>query len=347
MIRLGIVGSNFGRNVLLPAFRTDPRCAVTALAGSDAAKAARLAQESGVARACKTWRELVDDPSIDAVAIAAPPALQPEIAVRALGKGKAVFAEKPLAPGVAEATHMVDAAKASRRPVMVDFEFPELPTWQRAKALLDEGALGALRHVVVTWQVENYATLHRLRSWKTSSEDGGGALGNLVSHCFHYLEYFCGPIESLSARLFGLPGGERPSESIVALTGAFASGAGLSLSMSAASYLGSGHRLEVYGEDGTLTLVNPTADYMRGFELRFARRPATALERIDIAYPEQDRYPDSRIAPIARLAARFLDAIEQGTTPSPGIREGFRVQHLIETARLSHDLGETVTVDDE
>lgn len=346
MIRLGIVGSNFGRNVLLPAFRTDLRCEVTALAGSDAAKTAKLARESGIARACKSWQELVDDAAIDAVAIAAPPALQPEIAVRALGKGKAVFAEKPLAPGIAEAARMVAAAKASRRPVMVDFEFPELPTWRRAKALLDDGALGPLRHVVVTWQVENYATLHRLRTWKTSSEGGGGALGNLVSHCFHYLEYFCGPIESLSARLFGLPGEERPSESTVALAGAFASGAGLSLAMSAASYLGSGHRLEIYGEDGTLALANPTADYMRGFELRFARRPAAALERLDVAYPEQDRYPDSRIAPIARLVARFLDAIEQGTTPSPGIREGYRVQHLIEMARLAHDLGETITVDD-
>ena len=346
MIRLGIVGSNFGRNVLLPAFRTDLRCEATALAGSDAAKTAKLARESGIARACKSWQELVDDAAIDAVAIAAPPALQPEIAVRALGKGKAVFAEKPLAPGVAEAARMVAAAKDSRRPVMVDFEFPELPTWRRAKALLDDGALGPLRHVVVTWQVENYATLHRLRTWKTSSEGGGGALGNLVSHCFHYLEYFCGPIESLSARLFGLPGEERPSESTVALAGAFASGAGLSLAMSAASYLGSGHRLEIYGEDGTLALANPTADYMRGFELRFARRPAAALERLDIAYPEQDRYPDSRIAPVARLVARFLDAIEQGTTPSPGIREGYRVQHLIEMARLAHDLGETVTVDD-
>ena len=346
MIRLGIVGSNFGRNVLLPAFRTDLRCEVTALAGSDAAKTAKLARESGIARACKSWQELVDDAAIDAVAIAAPPALQPEIAVRALGKGKAVFAEKPLAPGVAEAARMVAAAKDSRRPVMVDFEFPELPTWRRAKALLDDGALGPLRHVVVTWQVENYATLHRLRTWKTSSEGGGGALGNLVSHCFHYLEYFCGPIESLWARLFVLPGEERPSESTVALAGAFASGAGLSLAMSAASYLGSGHRLEIYGEDGTLALANPTADYMRGFELRFARRPAAALERLDIAYPEQDRYPDSRIAPVARLVARFLDAIEQGTTPSPGIREGYRVQHLIEMARLAHDLGETVTVDD-
>ena len=92
---------------------------------------------------------------------------------------------------------------------MIDFEFPELPAWQRAKALIDEGAIGTLRHVVVTWQVENYATRMRLKSWKTNGDDGGGVLGNFVSHCFHYLEYFCGPLANLSAQLFGLPGEQK------------------------------------------------------------------------------------------------------------------------------------------
>ena len=45
MIRLGIVGTNYGRNVLLPAFRADPRCQVVALAGSDAGRTAELAVE--------------------------------------------------------------------------------------------------------------------------------------------------------------------------------------------------------------------------------------------------------------------------------------------------------------
>ena len=156
---------------------------------------------------------------------------------------------------------------------MIDFEFPELPAWQRAKALMDEKAIGKLRHVVVTWQVENHATRMRLKSWKTNGDDGGGVLGNFVSHCFHYLEYFGGPLANLYAQVFGLPGEKKPSESIVALSGQFASGAALSLSMSAASYLGSGHRVEFYGEDGTLMLVNTAADYMRGFEL-ILRAPA-------------------------------------------------------------------------
>ena len=80
--------------------------------------------------------------------------------------------------------------------------------------------------------------------------------------------------------------------------------------MSCASYLGSGHRLEFYGEDGSLTLVNTTSDYMRGFELRLARRPATALAPVDVDDPVDRAFAsDGRIAPVSRLAADFIDAI--------------------------------------
>ncbi len=46
MIRLGIVGCNFGRLVPLPAFRANPRCQVVALAGTDAARTEELARNS-------------------------------------------------------------------------------------------------------------------------------------------------------------------------------------------------------------------------------------------------------------------------------------------------------------
>lgn len=335
VIRLGVVGCNFGRAVLLPAFRADPRCKVAALAGTDIARTTEIAQAEGIARPFADWRDLTDDPDLDAVAIAVPPSLQPDIAIRALKAGKAVFAEKPLASTLEAAQAVHEQAKASGRPVMIDFEFGELPAWQRAKALIDDGTLGPLRHVVVGWQVENYATRMRLKSWKTDGADGGGALGNFVSHCFHYLENFCGPIRDLSANIFHLPGATAASESSVSLAGTFQSGAAYMLSMSAASYLGSGHRVEFYGEDGTLVLRNVTADYMRGFELLHARRPATALTQIEVTDPDEARYPDGRIAPISRLAKRFLDAVETGSPVSPGIEHGFRVQKLIHLARES------------
>ena len=338
MTRLGIVGSNYGRMVQLPAFRVDPRCTVVALAGSNAARTRELARAAGVPKAYGDWRALVDDEEIDAVAIATPPSLQAEIALAALARGKPVFAEKPLARTLTDARSMLRAAEQSKQPTMVDFNFTTIMSWLRAKAMLDDGAIGTLRHVAVHWHVENRAVQLRLRNWKTSADDGGGVLGNFASHCFYYLEWFCGPIARLSTRLSGLPG-DADLHTTAAMAIEFAADPLASLSMSCASYLGGGHRIEFYGEDGTLVLHNRTADYMRGFELLHARRPAAALAAVPVEDPADVQQPDGRIAPVSRLAKRFLDAIENGGTAEPGFAAGARVQELIEAARRSHVTG--------
>jgi len=337
VIRLGIVGSNYGRTVQLPAFRADPRCQVVALAGSNAARTAELARAEGVAKGYGDWRALVEDPDVQAVAIATLPSLQARIAIRALELGKPVFAEKPMASDLAAARAMLRQATLQNLPTMIDFNFHQIMSWQRAKAMLEANAIGALRHVTVHWHVESRALQLRMRNWKTVGDDGGGVMGNFISHCFHYLEWFCGPIGGLSARVSGLPD-DAELETTVAMAMQFTAGPLVSLSMSCASYRGAGHRIEFFGEDGTLVLHNPGADYMRGFELFHAKRPA-ALERVPVDDPVDAQYPDGRIAPVSRLAKLFFDAIESGGNATPGFAEGYRVQRLIDAARRSHSQG--------
>ncbi len=306
-------------------------------------RAAECARQAGVSASYGDWKALVDDQNVDVVAIATPPRLQPDIAIRALAHGKPVFAEKPLAADLAGAAAMARCAASTDSPTMVDFEFPELMTWRHAKALLDDGAIGRLRHIVVTWQVENTATRLRLQSWKTSRAAGGGVLGNFVCHCLHYLEWFGGPLERLFARLFPSPGRDADEESTASLSISFRSGASGSLAMSCASYAGSGHRLELYGENGTLMLINESADYTRGFRLLHARRPEP-LTPVPVEDPVDGRFADGRVALVARLASRFLDAIEGRTIATPDLAQGYRVQQLMEAAKRSHDEGHWIDV---
>ena len=336
MIRIGIIGTNYGLQVHLPAFRADTRCRVTALCGSNRESAAAQAKQAGIGVCFDDWNGLLEHPEVDAVTIAVPPAMQPSIALRALALGKPVFAEKPMAARLADARAMAELATSRALPAMIDFNFSGVLAWRQAKRLLDEGAIGRLRHVSVNWNVENYSTKMRMRNWKTRGGEGGGALGNFVSHCFHYLEWFCGPVSGLSARLSGLP--DAPDiETNASISLAFADGASGTIAMSCASYLGSGHRIEFYGEDGTLTLINPTSDYMRGFELRWGRRP-TALAEVEVRDASDRGHPqDGRIAPVSRLAADFLSAIESRTPAVPGFAEGLRVQLLLDAARRANN----------
>src|SRR5215472_12930024 len=342
MIRVGIVGSNYGRTVQLPAFRADSRCEVVALAGNDAKLTAERARDSGVPKAYGDWRALVEDEDVQVVAVATLPSLQVPIALRALELGKPVFAEKPIANDLASARTMLRQALLSHMPTMIDFNFHQIVSWQRAKAMLDASAIGKFRHVTVHWHVESRTIQLRMRNWKTIGDDGGGVLGNFISHCFHYLEWFCGPIAGLSARVAGLPD-DSELETTVAMAMQFASGPMVSLSMSCASYLGIGHRIEFFGQDGTLLLHNPGADYMRGFELWHGKRDEP-LTRIGTDDPVDAKYPDGRIAPVSRLAKIFFDAIESGDNPKPGFAEGYRVQKLMDAARRSHQQAEWINV---
>jgi predicted dehydrogenase len=343
VIRIGIVGSNYGRTVLLPAFRADPRCAVMALAGSNTARTEDLAKATGIPKAYGDWRVLVADQDVQAVAIATLPSLQAEIAIAALQAGKPVFAEKPLAGDLAAARAMLSAAEQSGLPTGIDFNFTQIAAWLRAKEMLDAGAVGALRHVTVHWHVESYAIQKRMRNWKTAGgNDGGGVLGNFISHCFHYLEWFVGPIAGMSARVSGLPD-DTELQTTVAMALQFKSGPQVSLSMSCASYAGIGHRIEFFGEDGSLVLHNPTLDYMRGFDLTYAKRPGT-FEPIAVVDPADAQYPDGRIAPVSRLAKQFFDAIETGKQTAPGFVEGYRVQRLIDAAQRSHKQGRWIDI---
>ncbi len=112
--------------------------------------------------------------------------------------------------------------------------------------------------------------------------------------------------------------------------------------MSCASYLGSGHRLEFYGEDGTLVLANPTADYMRGFSRSAMRAgPAKTLEPVAVEADPLDRAVSGRGADRAGVAARQpLSRRDRAAfADTPSFAEGYRAQVLLDAVRRSHALG--------
>lgn len=84
---------------------------------------------------------------IDAVVIAAPPAVHAELALEALAAGKHVFVEKPLAMSVDDAAMVVRAARARGLTLFVGHVLLYHPAVQRMLGLMREGAIGSIRHV--------------------------------------------------------------------------------------------------------------------------------------------------------------------------------------------------------
>jgi predicted dehydrogenase len=75
-----------------------------------------------------------------------------------------------------------------------------------------------------------------------------------------------------------------------------------------------------------------------------ASRANKALQAVAVAETDVDRSSDSRVAPVAQLVHRFIDACERGGSPSPGFAEGYRVQCLIDAARRAHASGRWIDV---
>jgi hypothetical protein len=334
-IRVGIVGIGYGQHVHAPAFRADGRCEVVSVAASRPDRAREVADRLGISRASGDWRELVDDPGIDALTVAVPPALQAAIVTAAAAAGKHVFCEKPVAASVDEARAMLGAVERAGVAHAVDFLFPEIPAWKAAREVIRGGELGPLRSVALTWRVETFAYRMNRDSWKLRREDGGGTLNNFASHSLHDLEWLFGPIERVAARL-GPPGAAGDARVDAWLD--FAGGVPGSLSVAADAFLGSGHRLEVYGSRGTLVLENRTADHVSGFTLAVGTRDGGALAPVPVGEPEGPA-GDGRVAATSAIVRRFVDAITTGRPASPGLEEGVRVQELIEAVREADRAG--------
>jgi predicted dehydrogenase len=344
-IRVAVVGLGFG-SVHVAAYRRDSRCEVVALCGRQRERAVEVANHLGVPRALVDWRELLDPAeNVDVISLAVPAPVQVTIGRAALEAGKHVFFEKPLADSVESAEALASLAAAHRRATAVNFEFPETAAWKEAKRLLNEGRIGALRHVAATWRVETYANRERLDTWKARSAEGGGALNLFASHCLYYLEWLLGPMRSISAKLDRAAGDERQGDTLDAMVLTAESGVTTVLSIATDAFLGPGHRLELYGDAGTLVLENRGSDYISGFRLLLAERQERDYRAVPVPEVEESRTEDGRVDATAAIVRRLVDAIAlRKEDPTPGVREGVRVQRLMDAARLSSSAGRVVPV---
>ncbi len=344
-INIGIVGLGFAQAVHVPAFREHPRCRVAAICASRLQRARDVARRLEIPRAYGDWREMVSDSRLDAVSVATPPAVQAEVVLHAVAARKAVFAEKPLATTEEQARAMSTAAQERGVAHMVDFGFPELLAWKRARQLLHQGELGGLRHISVSWQVETYASRKQRRSWKNVAAMGGGVLFSFVSHVFHNLEWLTGErISAISAHLAEGRIAVPDAETYVSLSIQMASGLPVNVVVSSHSCPAAGHRWELYGENGSMVLENRAKSYMNGFELYLGSRDTDSLERqtLDGQPLEEEAGPsvvDGRVGAVSSVLGRFIEWIVDGRPRTPSFEQGVRAQQLLDAARESHQHG--------
>jgi predicted dehydrogenase len=141
---IGIIGSGFiVADVQIPAYK-DAGYTVAAIASRTPQNARAVAERHGIPKVYDTWRELLDDESIQVLDIAFPPDQQLEIVEEAARRPhiKGILVQKPMAANYDEAVRLVEAANAGGKVLAVNQNMRYDQSMRALKTLLDRGDLG-------------------------------------------------------------------------------------------------------------------------------------------------------------------------------------------------------------
>ncbi|WP_046503618.1 Gfo/Idh/MocA family protein [Streptomyces odonnellii] len=338
------------------------RPVLAAICGRDESAVRAAADRHGWAAAETDWRRLIERDDVQVVDVCTPGDSHAEIAIAALEAGKHVLCEKPLANSVAEAEAMVRAAEAARERgqlAMVGFNYRRVPAVSYARQLIQEGRLGTLRHVRVTYLQDWLVDPEFPLTWRLRREHAGsGALGDLGAHIIDLAQFLTGEllvgvsaltetfvkerpvVSGASAGLSATGGGETGQVTVddaAIFTGRLASRA---LASFEASRMAAGRKnalhLEINGERGSLAF-----DLERLNELSFHDHtepaPSSGFRRILVTEPEHP-YLDAWWPPghalgyehtFVHQARDLVEAVATGTGPVPSFADGLQVQRVL------------------
>lgn len=132
-------------------------------------------------------QKIIANPNINCVVIASPPASHAKLARAALGAGKHVLVEKPMAQNMKEAVALAREVKKSGRVFMVGHQYLFNDYIGHLKTVLESGELGSIR----------YALAEQMSFGPLRSE--GDCFLECATHEFAILDYLLGPIHIASA----------------------------------------------------------------------------------------------------------------------------------------------------
>jgi predicted dehydrogenase len=143
-IGIGVIGYGYWGPNLVRNFAELSAARLVAVSDLSLDRIAQVGSRYPSASVTTDYRDLLEDPTIDAVAIATPVATHFALALEALRAGKHVLVEKPLATTSAEASRLIDEASRRRLVLMVDHTFIYTGAVRKIRELVQSGQLGRL-----------------------------------------------------------------------------------------------------------------------------------------------------------------------------------------------------------
>lgn len=223
---LGVIGAGVIGRTHLSTLQQDSGCRIVGLADPTPA-AKELAGELGLTHYVDHL-DLLARPGLAGVIIATPTALHVPIGLDAVAAGVPALVEKPIAPTVADAVTLTQAAQRAGVPLLVGHHRRHNPIVVAARDAVRSGRLGRLTTVTALWTLRKSDDYYDV-AWRRQP-GGGPVLTNLI-HDIDLLRFVCGDIESVQA-LVSTSGRGLPINDTAVVALRFASGALGTITMS-------------------------------------------------------------------------------------------------------------------
>lgn len=318
VLGLGYWGPNLARN-----FAALEGAEVAWLCDGDPISLERQRSAHPSAKLTGDFDQLLADPSLEAVVIAAPVPAHAELALQAIAAGKHVFIEKPIGATLAEAEQVAEAAATSGKVVMVDHLLEYHPAVIKLRSLIEDGELGDIRYVYST-----RLNLGKLRTddnalWSLGPHDVSVALAliyqepdEIYAHGESYMN------EGVEDVVFGYM--------------RFPTGVAAHIHL---SWLDphKERRITVVGSKRMATFDDMSIEgkltiYDKGFDENYESYGEYLARSGDVTMPQI-----SNEEPLRIVCRHFVECIQTGATPRTDARSGLRTVRVLEELQNSLD----------
>lgn len=324
-VRIAIIGYGYWGPNLVRNFAGTPGCEVAAVSDFDAGKLASCARLYPGTNTTTDYRDILNDPRIDAVAIATPAHSHFELAMESLRAGKHVLVEKPLAQTSDQVCRLIDEAARRKLVLMVDHTFVYTPAVQKIRQLIAEGSLGEIFYYNST------------RASLGLFQNDVNVIWDLAVHDISIIQYILDEMPLAvsatgSAHVRGTP------ENMAHITLFFEGSRVAHISVNWLSpikvrqtFIGGSRKMIVYDD------MEPTEKikvYDKGITVDITEEKARQLR---IGYRAGDMWAPHLPASeaLSTEAQHFLDCVRSGATPITSGSTGLGVVQILEAASLS------------
>ncbi|MEO5807809.1 Gfo/Idh/MocA family oxidoreductase [Devosia sp.] len=275
----------------------------------------------------------------DAIANVTPDSVHYATSMAAIAAGKHVFCEKPLATDHGKAVEMTEAAEKAGIVAMVNLTYRNVAQLQRARAIVQSGAIGKVKHVeasyLQSWLVSKAWGDWRTESqwlWRLSKKHGSnGVLGDIGVHILDFAVYGAGSdIDRVFCRLqtFEKAENNKIGEYELDANDSFAMSIQLengALGVVHATRWATGHmnelRLRVYGELGSVEVQH--------------RHDGSRLLTCLGPDAETGTWTEMECDPVPTNYERFYAAVQDGKTAEPSFRHATNLQKVLDLATVT------------